>query len=247
MECRRRRGAHLDGGRPAADRLRVECASIRDRVTVARSQRRAHHSWSYGQLRQFIEYECSLAGVACVVVVVDVHLAALPDVPLRKSSEPSHHGWVRLSRLRARRPDRRDAAVNRRAAVMRPYAERYPGSPTATHDRRPVGDQDGLRVRTSQNTAPTRAAAWLVLGRARRPVIGGERTSGPVTQRASEPAAVGPRRRSGAAVKRATKVLAVHHSARGVLSCRYRRLSCARTPTLGGRRRSSRLMPACKS
>jgi putative transposase len=39
---------------------------IRERVTVRRKQRRARHSWAFGQLRAFIGYKAQLAGVRVV-------------------------------------------------------------------------------------------------------------------------------------------------------------------------------------
>ena len=44
-------------------------SGIRDRLTVRRSQRATLHSWSFHQLRAFVEYKARLAGV--VVVAVD--------------------------------------------------------------------------------------------------------------------------------------------------------------------------------
>lgn len=41
---------------------------IRDRTTVPRQQRRAHHSWSFHQLRFFLTYKAGLVGVPIVVV-----------------------------------------------------------------------------------------------------------------------------------------------------------------------------------
>ncbi|MDQ3247975.1 MAG: transposase [Chloroflexota bacterium] len=48
-----------------------ELGGIRDRVTVRRSQRAALSSWSFAQLRTFIEYKAKQAGV--LVVAVDPH------------------------------------------------------------------------------------------------------------------------------------------------------------------------------
>jgi putative transposase len=41
---------------------------IRQRVRVRKSQRRAHHSWSFFQLRSFIQYKAKLSGVPVVLV-----------------------------------------------------------------------------------------------------------------------------------------------------------------------------------
>jgi putative transposase len=41
---------------------------IRGRITARKSQRRRMHSWSFGQLRSFIEYKARLAGVPVVFV-----------------------------------------------------------------------------------------------------------------------------------------------------------------------------------
>lgn len=45
-----------------------ELGGIRDRVTVRRSQRETLHSWSFFQLRTFIEYKSKLMGVPVVAV-----------------------------------------------------------------------------------------------------------------------------------------------------------------------------------
>ncbi len=41
---------------------------IRERATVKKSQRHRHSSWSFGQLRQFVDYKAALAGVPVVFV-----------------------------------------------------------------------------------------------------------------------------------------------------------------------------------
>jgi IS605 OrfB family transposase len=41
---------------------------IRERTTVRKSQRRAHHSWAFAQLRSFVDYKAALQGVPLVCV-----------------------------------------------------------------------------------------------------------------------------------------------------------------------------------
>lgn len=41
---------------------------IRERTTVRKPQRRAHHSWAFAQLRSFLTYKAALAGVPLLAV-----------------------------------------------------------------------------------------------------------------------------------------------------------------------------------
>ena len=45
-----------------------DLGGIRERTTVRRSQRRRHHSWSFRQLRSFVEYKAAAKGVPLVLV-----------------------------------------------------------------------------------------------------------------------------------------------------------------------------------
>ncbi|MCY0899767.1 MAG: transposase [Firmicutes bacterium] len=45
-----------------------DLTGIRDRITVHQAQRRRHHSWAFHQLRTFITYKATLAGVPVVFV-----------------------------------------------------------------------------------------------------------------------------------------------------------------------------------
>jgi len=45
-----------------------DLTGIRDRMTVRKGQRNRHHSWSFGQLRQFVTYKAQRSGVPVVCV-----------------------------------------------------------------------------------------------------------------------------------------------------------------------------------
>jgi len=45
-----------------------DLSGIRKRATVRKSQRRSQHSWGFYQLRQFVEYKASIAGVPVVYI-----------------------------------------------------------------------------------------------------------------------------------------------------------------------------------
>ena len=45
-----------------------DLGGIRERITVRKAQRRTHHSWSFNQLRQFIEYKAKMAGAPVICV-----------------------------------------------------------------------------------------------------------------------------------------------------------------------------------
>lgn len=52
---------------------------IRDRTTVRKSQRRAHHSWAFAQLRSFVGYKAALHGVPLVCVDPKYTSQACPE------------------------------------------------------------------------------------------------------------------------------------------------------------------------
>lgn len=45
-----------------------DLTGIRERTTVRKAQRRAHHSWAFAQLRAFLSYKAAMAGVPLVAV-----------------------------------------------------------------------------------------------------------------------------------------------------------------------------------
>lgn len=52
---------------------------IRDRITVRKSQRRAHHSWAFAQLRNFVSYKAALHGIPVVCVNPKYTSQACPE------------------------------------------------------------------------------------------------------------------------------------------------------------------------
>ncbi|QXD15675.1 transposase [Rhodocaloribacter litoris] len=103
-----------------------DLTGIRTRTTVRKSQRARHHSWSFYQLRQFIEYKAKLAGIP--VLLVD------PAYTSRTCSQCGHCEKAnRKDQVRfecqacgfALNADR-NAAINiaARGAVMRPMVSR---------------------------------------------------------------------------------------------------------------------------
>jgi len=97
---------------------------IRDRVTVRKAQRRQHHSWSFHQLRSFIEYKAILAGILVRSVDPRNTSRTCPacghvdkkNRPTRDKFECVECGFAG--------PADHIAAINigRRAAVILPYA-----------------------------------------------------------------------------------------------------------------------------
>lgn len=97
---------------------------IRDRITVRKAQRRTHHSWSFHQLRQFIEYKARLAGVPVVLVDPRNTSRTCPECgTIDKANRPTRDHFCCVSCGFAGPADT-IAAVNirRRAAVNQPYA-----------------------------------------------------------------------------------------------------------------------------
>ncbi len=97
---------------------------IRDRVTVRRAQRADLHSWSFHQLRTFIAYKATMAGV--VVRPVDPRNTSrtCPECGLiDKRNRPTRDDFRCISCGLAGPADTFAARnISRRAAVMRPHA-----------------------------------------------------------------------------------------------------------------------------
>lgn len=97
---------------------------IRDRVTVRRAQRADLHSWSFHQLRSFVEYKATLAGVNVRAVDPRNTSRTCPRCGLiDKRNRPTRDRFLCL-RCGLAGPADTIAAGNiaSRAAVMRPYA-----------------------------------------------------------------------------------------------------------------------------
>ena len=74
---------------------------IRDRVTVQKAQRTPTlHSWSFFQLRAFLNYKAVLAGVALVAVDPRNTSRTCPECEQHRQGEPSLASGIRLYRMR---------------------------------------------------------------------------------------------------------------------------------------------------
>lgn len=97
---------------------------IRDRITVRRTQRADLHSWAFHQLRTFIAYKATMAGV--VVQLVDPRNTSRGCSQcghVDKRNRPTRDDFLCIACGHAAPADT-NAAINigRRAAVMRPHA-----------------------------------------------------------------------------------------------------------------------------
>lgn len=101
-----------------------ELEGIRERTTVRRSQRRVHHSWSFRQLRLFIEYKAERLGVPVVAVDPRNTSRTCPECGLvDKRNRPTRNRFCCISCGYAAPADFAAARViSCRAAVMRPDA-----------------------------------------------------------------------------------------------------------------------------
>lgn len=98
-------------------------SGIRDRVRVRKPQRRELHSWSFYQLRSFIEYKARLAGVPLVLVDPRNTSRTCPVCGcIDKANRRSQDSFLCVSCGFAGRADHIAAGnISRRAAVNRPY------------------------------------------------------------------------------------------------------------------------------
>ena len=108
-----------------------DLSGIRERVTVRRAQRATLHSWSFFQLRSFVEYKAQLVGVPVVAVgPAGYYLAHLPNLrAIDKRNRPSQGTFSCVACGYSGLADH-IAAVNisRRAAVNPPYVSDAPSA-----------------------------------------------------------------------------------------------------------------------
>jgi IS605 OrfB family transposase len=106
-----------------------DLTGIRDRTTVAKGQRRQHHSWAFDQLRRFIEYKAKLAGV--VVALVDPRYTSqtCPECGfVSRSNRPSQSVFSCVSCGYSAFADTVAATnIGRRATVNWPHFSPAPG------------------------------------------------------------------------------------------------------------------------
>ena len=101
-----------------------DLGGIRDRITVRKAQRRQHHSWSFNQLRSFIQYKARLAGVKVVTVDPRNTSRTCPACGLVDKANRVSQAWFSCVRCGFSGPADTFAAVNigRRAQGDGPYA-----------------------------------------------------------------------------------------------------------------------------
>lgn len=100
---------------------------IRERVKVRRAQRRLHHSWSFYDLRQKVEYKAALAGVSVVLVNPRNTSRTCPSCgTIDKRNRPNQATFLCIS-CGFSGPADYIAAINigRRAVVNLPYAASF--------------------------------------------------------------------------------------------------------------------------
>lgn len=96
---------------------------IRSRITVRKSQRRAMHSWSFAQLRRFVEYKAKLAGVSVVFVDPRNTSRTCPECGhVDRRNRPNRDTFKCVSCSFAGEADSIAAVNIRRAAVNLPNA-----------------------------------------------------------------------------------------------------------------------------
>lgn len=99
---------------------------IRSRIKVRRPQRRQQHSWSFGQLRSFLEYKARLAGVPILVVNPHYTSQTCPACGQVARANRSSQAKFLCTGCGLAGPADTIAAENirvlGRAAVMQPYA-----------------------------------------------------------------------------------------------------------------------------
>ena len=97
---------------------------IRDRITVRKAQRRTQHSWSFFQLRSFVEYKARLAGVSVVLVDARNTSRTCPSCGhCEKANRPTRDIFRCVQCNYSGCADTIAAENIRRVAVNRPYAD----------------------------------------------------------------------------------------------------------------------------
>lgn len=115
-----------------------DLAGIRDRIRARRSQRAILHSWSFHELRSFIEYKARLAGVP--VVAVDPHNTSrtCPSCGhIDKANRPNQATFSCVQCGFSGLADRIAAENIRRAAVNRPCVSDAPSIPVQRQGQSP--------------------------------------------------------------------------------------------------------------